>query len=244
MALGGARTILLLGSHGTPLSGLAERVRQLGFRTLRARALEDALALAAERDLHFGAVLLDPRIDLSGFAEKVHHLEIRAAGDELVCIAAGEAPDERHRKALRTAGVHLALWSPIGQHALRFQLNRALSEANGSLLRSGDRVPTGWLARIFASGREKPAHVYSLSPGGAYLETHRPSLAGAEVAVELPLPTGPLTLGARVIYTNVPGNLRRHSLPHGMAVQFTAPPPDADDAIRASLEHAGASLLV
>jgi len=82
------------------------------------------------------------------------------------------------------------------------------------------RVPTTMIARVFSAAGEKPALVYNLSEGGAYLETHRPTMSGGHVRVELPLPAGKRTLEAVVVSTNVPGNLQRPNLPLGMGVRF------------------------
>jgi hypothetical protein len=46
-------------------------------------------------------------------------------------------------------------------------------------------------------------------------------MTGADLTIELPLPTGAIRVAGRVLYTNVPGNLARQSLPTGMAVRFS-----------------------
>jgi hypothetical protein len=48
-----------------------------------------------------------------------------------VFLGAGRDPGEEGRRALRDAGVPLAIFDPVDLHTLRFQLNRALA---------GDRV--------------------------------------------------------------------------------------------------------
>jgi hypothetical protein len=39
-------------------------------------------------------------------------------------------------------------------------------------------------------------------------------------------------MAGRVVLTNVPGNLERHNLPHGMAIEFLRVLPEARDAIQ------------
>jgi hypothetical protein len=43
---------------------------------------------------------------------------------------------------------------------------------------------------------------------------------GAELEMEIRLPSGPVSLSAIVMFANVPGNLQRPNLPLGMGVRF------------------------
>ena len=106
---------------------------------------------------------------------------------------------------------------------LRFVVNRALYDRTRGEVRLDTRVPTDLMARVKGGGGEKPALVYNLSRGGAFLETHRPSMQGATVAVTFPFPGSSLTIQSKVVSANVPGNLQRHNLPKGMGVEFTDP---------------------
>jgi hypothetical protein len=146
---------------------------------------------------------------------------------------------------MRRCGVDLALWEPIGNYALRFQLNRAMATAAGmDALRGEERTPTGWKARIISRGRSKAAAVYSMSGGGAFLVTQRPSQRGARIAVEFELPERPLSLDAEVVYTNVPGNLQRRRLPDGMAIRFLDLQDDDHDRLHRSLQDLAARFRV
>jgi len=95
-----------------------------------------------------------------------------------------------------------------------------------------------------SGGREKEALVYSVSPGGAFLATPRPSMRGARVSVQLPLPAGNLSLDGRVLYTNVPGNLQRPDLPVGMGVAFDAPSSEAERELRFAVAQTLLTLVV
>lgn len=228
--MGAENTILVLGDHQTTLSTLAERCRRLGYRAVRATTPDDAIRLSEERGFRFGAALLRPDWTVRDIASALEELRTRCRSPHMAAIATGTAPDRRGRERMRRCGVALALWEPIGDHALRFQLNRAMSTTGPDLLRGDERTPTGWSARILSRGRSKSAAVYSMSQDGAFLVTQRPSQRGARIAVQIELPEEVLSLDAEVVYTNVPGNLQRRRLPDGMAVRFLDL--DAQDQVR------------
>jgi hypothetical protein len=127
---------------------------------------------------------------------------------------------------------------------LRFQLNRSLASPEQESVRRDQRAPTDWRARILGGGREKEAFVYSVSPGGAFLATPRPSMRGTHVSVVLPLPAGNVSLDGRVLYTNVPGNLQRADLPVGMGVAFDSPSVEAERELRFTVAQTLLSLVV
>jgi hypothetical protein len=52
-------------------------------------------------------------------------------------------------------------------------------------------------------------------------------MTGAKLELKLPLPGGPLCVRSDVVFSNVPGNLRRPNLPIGMGVRFR-PLPEGD----------------
>lgn len=213
--------VLVLGDHATPLSNLAERMRRLGYRVARAKTPQDALALSEERGYRFAAAMVETSLPSVSLERALLELRARAGTDDLVFIAAGHRPDVETRNRLRRADVKLALWEPVGSHALRFLLNRALAGRRDEWLRGDLRVPAEMPATIFSTGRQKRASVYSLSGGGAFLETSRPSPTGASLGLELPFPRGKVAVAARVLYTNVTGNLQCDKLPSGMGVRFT-----------------------
>lgn len=234
--------VLALGGEGTYAWELAARASRLGFRVVRSKAAEDAIALRAERGFRFGAVLLDSAIPATQLGDALRMMRVRLEAPELNFIAVGEGADDETRRRLRQGGIQLTLWEPIGDHTLRFQLNRALANFQPSRIRGEQRVPTDWRALVYVGGREKRVGVYSISSGGAFLATPQPSMSGAEIAVELPLPGGSVTLDGRVIYTNVPGNLRSPSLPNGMAIRFSTGQSSEVEAIRELIADTSASL--
>lgn len=226
--------MLVLGDHGTVLSDLSDRIRRHGYRAVRAKTPQDAIDIAAERGFRFEVALIESGLAAPDLRAAVDLIRQRAGTPEMVTIAMGERPEAGERARLRAAGVQQALWEPVGDHALLFHLNRATSSC-GAHLRAAQRVPTEWQTRVMVAGRAKPAWVYSLSTGGAFLATERPSMRGAELAVELPLPSGRVSLLGRVLYTNVPGNLKRDHLPTGMGIEFVHTPPREAAAIDAEV---------
>ena len=192
----------------------------------------------------FGAALIDPDFPATDLQEALEVLRLRLEAPDLRFVASGEDPCDETRERLRGAGVELALWEPVGDNTLRFQLNGALSAVEPRFIRGETRVPTEWRARVFRGGRQKAVGVYSVSGGGAFLATPQPAMSGAEIALELPLPTGRVNVDGRVVYTNVPGNLRSDKLPNGMAVRFQATHGPEIDAIRDAIERTWASLAL
>lgn len=236
-------SVLILDGAGQRLTALAERVRTLGFSAVRAKTPEEAIDLLENPRFDFGAALVAPDLPVADLAGAIARLRDRSAR-RLICLAVGPRPGPDGLARLREAGIELALWNPLDDATLRFQLNRAASAFACETLRREQRAPTDWRVRFFTGGRQKDAQVYSLSARGAFLATPRPSLRGASVALELPLPAESLAVGARVLYTNVPGNLQRSTLPVGMAVEFSVLTPDVADSIRRSVAERALALVV
>ncbi len=229
------RSILVLGEHATTLASLAERARRLGYRAVRAKTPPDAALLSEERGFRFRVAIVDAGLPVAELGGAIDELRRACQSPDLIAVATGEGPLTEERARLRRAGVTVALWEPVGDHALRFHLNRLMARHPPDQLRVDDRVPTGWGARIWSGGRQKPASVYSASCGGVFLATRRPTQRGVEVAVEMDLPHGSLSIAGRVVYTNVPGNLQQRCLPDGMAVRFVEMPTEARDRLEAGL---------
>jgi CheY-like chemotaxis protein len=231
------RPVLVLGQHDPALGDLTERIRALGYRARRIKTAEEALDLAQDRDVEARAIVMEAALPAYDLGRAVSVLRARLAdGRPDSIIATAEYPEGETLDRLRDAHVTLALWGGAGDHTLRFQINRASAEQHLLSLRQDTRVPTEWRTVLSVGGRRKPTSVYSLSGGGAYLATPRPSQRGAELAVSLPLPDGVVDVAGRVLYTNVPGNLHDTTLPNGMGIEFRALPTEArrsiEDAIR------------
>ncbi len=242
--MGRENSVLVLDGAGERMAALALRMRGLGFRVVRAKTAEEALPLLADPRLACTAALLPPDWPVADLSGAVAALQDAAGADGLTLLGVGPRPGPQALERVRAAGVSLALWEPFGDSALRFQVNRALAGFRGDGQRRETRVPTEWLARVLVGGRRKEATLYSLSAGGAFLATPRPSLRGASVALELPLPRCEVAVGGRVVYTNVPGNLQRGNLPLGMGVVFTALVPEAEREIRRAVAESALSLVV
>jgi hypothetical protein len=242
--MAGHDTILVLGDHDTALSNLAERCRRIGYRAVRAETVEEAVLLSEDRGLRFGVAAIRPDWPVADMAAALQELRTRCRSPRMAAIATGTNPDPGDRDRLRRSGIELALWNPIGDHALRFQLNRAMATSGPDLLRGEERTPTGWRARVLSRGRAKAAAVYSISPDGAFLVTQRPTQRGTRIAIVFELPEEPLSVDAEVVYTNVPGNLQRRRLPDGMAVRFLDLDADAQHRLRRGLRDSASHYRV
>lgn len=237
--------VLLLESAPERAAALARRIRTLGgYRPVAAKSAEQALRLVEDPRFDIRAVLLSPDFPFTDPERALRRLRQLCGTRPPRFIATGPRPSAGVLARLREAGVDLALWDPYDDARLRFQINRSLASPEQESVRRDQRAPTDWRARVRGAGREKEALVYSVSPGGAFLATPRPSMRGAKVSVELPLPAGNVTFEGRVLYTNVPGNLRRHELPIGMGVAFEALSADAERDLRFTVAQTLLTLVV
>jgi hypothetical protein len=240
------RRVLLIEDDAAPAaSPLRRRLRRLDFRTTLARCTDELTHVLDRPDPPFRAVLLStqmPPARLSAFAAP---LQSRLAAGELTGLAVGEPPTPEIRQWLREAGFTLALWSPFDDQTLRFQVNRAFLRARSKGPARGElRAPLAWPVSIRTAGRRKEAQLYNLSERGAFLETARPSMVGAEIDVELQLPDGPRSLPANVLHTNVPGNLLRPHVPVGMGIRFRDPGPTVSGDLARMVMQRSLDLLI
>jgi len=236
--------VLILGDQASHLLELTDAVRDLGFRAIRAKTPQDAIALSHERGHRYPAVLIDNEAAMMDVGAALDTLRRECSSPDMTAFATGERPSADERKRLRCGGIEHALWLPIRDHALLFYLNDACHPEQPGMFQGELRAPVGWMARVMVGGRSKLAQVYALSCGGAYLATDRPSVRGSEIVLELPLPQGPMHLECEVIFTNVPGNLRRCNLPTGMSVEFLSTPARDREALSACVAESAAEYAV
>lgn len=217
------KDLLVLGASAPEMELLRARLGRMGYRAIPAKTPDQARALLRVAGSRVGAVIVPSDLPVMNLRSALLSLRTLAS-QELVFLAAGRAPDEDGRQRLREAGVELAVFDPCDPHTLRFQANRALA---GDARRLRDRrrtvrAPADWPVVIHAGGgRVKEGRVYSISPSGAFVAVQQPSMPRSRVRLDLALPAGArVSAAARVVMTNVPGNVMRRSLPFGMGVQF------------------------
>jgi hypothetical protein len=215
--------VLALG-FGEAFDSLATRLLLLNFRAARAALADDGMRALERSGEPIRAVLLSIPHALGDLGFALGRLRDRAPGIPLRFIAVGRRPSPPGLEEIRSAGVEFSLWEPFDDSALRFVLNAAFQDPGNGELRKVQRAPTTMLARVFSSVGQKAALVYNLSEEGAFLETLRPTSSKGHVRVELPLPSGTVTLEAQVVTTNVPGNIQKAHLPMGMGVVFVDVP--------------------
>jgi hypothetical protein len=221
---------------------LVARLRRLGFHPdvkVCASALGAALANPEAR----GALLVSAGAPVDRLDATLAAAGPALRAGRVVGLVVGE-PATATAERLRDAGFALRLPAAADDGLLRFQVNRAFVAARaGGAPRCELRAPFGWRVGVRVGPRAKEASLYSLSTGGAFLETARPSPTGAACEVELPLPGGPRALAARVVHTNVPGNLHRPEAPLGMGVHFRAAPEPLRRALERLVAQRGAELV-
>jgi Tfp pilus assembly protein PilZ len=237
-------TILVFASGQDEGDALARRVRDLGFRPAVAKTPDAARSIVEEPRFGVRAALLSTDLPVVDLGAALDDLRARANSGRLAFVAIGARPDAAGAERLREAGITLGVWEPYPEAALRFQLNRALDDGTSARDREAERVPIARRARIVSGRFAKAATIYTLSSGGAFVETPRPSPRGARVLLELVLPACDVVVEGRVIYTNVPGNLLRPNLPVGMGIRFHEPAPDAVQAIEECVRDASRCITV
>lgn len=219
--MGRSRSVLLLGGGDPRIFDLSRRLRGMHYRAICAKTAEEALRIVEDPRHAVEVALVPPALPDAILPEALHTLRARSASERLALIAVGRRPEGDVIERLRSGGIELALFEPVSDQALRFQVNRAMAAPPPAHRRHSPRVPTDWHPGFRQGERRREAAVYSLSAEGAFLSTPRPCMRGAHVAVELPLPLSHLDVDARVLYTNVTGNLRRANLPTGMGILFS-----------------------
>jgi response regulator RpfG family c-di-GMP phosphodiesterase len=214
-------TVLVVDGSDAPRAALTHRIRKMGYRAMRAKTPEEAFAIVEVHRHQVAVALIPPDLAVADLGGALQSLAARAPEGRLSYVVAGACPSAESRGELRAAGLQLALWDPIDDARLRFQINRAIAGFGvQELSRSETRAPLDIPAQVIQAGRRKPARVYTLSSGGVYLDTERPSMRNAAIQVELELWPSSVCAPGVVVYTSVPGNLRRNNLPNGMGVCF------------------------
>ena len=223
---GGARQQVLILGPPERAHFLAGYLLLLEYRAAGAKDPDAALRLLAQAlpPIRVGLLATD-----HGFADTASALrEINQLSPRPIeWIAIGRRPDDAEVRVLRGAGVRFALFDPFTDEELRFVVNEAHHAGSPNLPRIEQRVPTHMRARVTTKTGERVAVVCNLSTVGTYLATPRPALRGGTVHVMIPLEDGQIEAEGRVMWNNVPGNLRRPNAPIGMGVRFTEMPPEA-----------------
>jgi len=239
------RTVLVVDAGGHPLEPAAQRLRLLGIPALRAKTGGEARAALSDARAAVGAVLIPPDPPTMDLARALRALSTTPEGEQLALLVCGPRPDVGARARLRDAGAKLALWEPLDDSALRFQVNRAFAAGYVQpQSRRAERVPTSWPVEVRIGARVRPAQLYSLSARGAFLATAGPALRRTLVHVTLPLPGQDLRVAGEVVLTNVPGNLRKRNLPIGMGVRFLGLSGEAERALMGYTTERADQLLV
>ena len=222
--------VLLIESDSERTEALATGLVRLGVEPIRVADFADAVAVVKAREYAIAAVILPS--DAPGRDARKALKSMRRREPVMPAMAYGKAPDGKQAKALRSAGVLLALWDGYDEGILRFQLNRLLSGDGQASVRGSRRAPAAAPVRLVVGGREKDGILYSLSEGGCFIESPRASMDGARLTLRFELHERAFEIDGVVVFSNVPGNLQRPNLPLGMGVRFGEMPPAALDSLK------------
>jgi hypothetical protein len=218
------KDLLVLGANAPEMELLRARLGRMGYRAVPAKTPDQARSFLRVAGGRVGAVVVPSDLPVMNLRSALLSLRtLTGGGDELVFLAGGRDPGAEGRRRLRDAGVELAVFDPCDTHTLRFQVNRALSgDKRTRGRRRTVRAPADWPVVIHTgAGRVKEGRIYSISASGAFVTVQQPCMTRARVTLDLAVPQASrVSATARVVMTNVPGNVMRRSLPFGMGVQF------------------------
>lgn len=241
-----SRQVLVLESpRGLETMDLTRRLREIGVPSTITENFEEAQQLLLERRVDVGAILIPTYYESKSLKKELKKLVSASSPSGFGFVSVGESPSDSERKRLRKAGVKLALWNPVTEASLRFQINRAMHpDRSGAGSRNNPRVPAEFGCTITIGERKKDAVIYSLAETGIFLTSQRPSMKGAKIDLHLRLPGGPISTSGEVVYANVPGNLQRPGSPLGMGVRFDELEGDDLKRLRALISECAARLEV
>jgi len=225
----GRKLLLLIDVGRESMHVLASRVRRLGYLVVRAKTTEEAKQLLCDPRYAVSAAVIPPDLPATNLRTALEALRQLSAVEHLAFLVSGSRPPSGRRSELKDAGAEFALWEPVDAHALRFQINKAMAgHIPQPSRRRALRAPASWPVDLRAGRRHKEARVYTISAKGAFLATPAPALRRTIVVPKMALPMATVRATGRVVFTNVPGNLMKRSLPVGMAVRFEGTPPETE----------------
>jgi hypothetical protein len=221
-AVAEAPKVFLVESDRDPMGRLVPRLLALGTEIVAVASIKDAIRLLEDR-APAAQLVFFPMLARRQLGQIVDSIRKASGRTGARFVGVGRRPIAEERKILESARVEAFLWEPIADTQLRFVINEAGYETREGRVRKSPRVPTAIAARMITDVGERDALVYSLSEGGAYLETPRAMTAGARLKIAFPLPCGTISVDARVLHSNVSGNLQQENLALGMGVEFIKP---------------------
>ncbi|MBM4383276.1 MAG: PilZ domain-containing protein [Deltaproteobacteria bacterium] len=221
------RSQILLFGFGRAHDELAGRVVVLGYRTLRAAEVEDALELIGRQLQPVRVLMFATNAPFKSRAQDLRTMSERAGALGLRAIVSGAQPEPAEIAALKRDGVKYCLWKGFNDAELGFVLNAALYDETRGQHRPATRVPANVVVRVKSGAGEKAGMISNLSATGAFIETQRAGMPGGRITLSIEFVDGAIAIPASVVFANVPGNLQRPNAPLGMGVKFAPGAPEA-----------------
>jgi Tfp pilus assembly protein PilZ len=221
------RSQILLFGFGRAHDELAGRIVVLGYRTLRAAEVEDALEQIRRQMQPVRVLMFSTSAPFANRAKELRAMAERAGALGLRAIVSGPQPEPAEMAALKRDGAKYCLWKGFTDAELRFVLNSALYDETRGQHRPAVRVPANLVVRMKSGAGEKAGMISNLSATGAFVETQRAGMPGGRITLTIEFADGAVAIPASVVFSNVPGNLQRPNAPLGMGVKFAAGAPEA-----------------
>ena len=231
------RAVLVVDDAQAGLGDVVLRLLRLGIDVFYSKDQDEAWLLAQEEARRIYALLFSPGVGAEAIANILHCLKTHAPSAPRTLVAIGERPDDDTRESLRACGAQWALWEPYDESALRSIVSAAISGGVVENSRQEPRLPTTLLGRAFLGIHRKDVIIYTLSSGGAFLETPTPYLPGSSITIEIALPDGSIMAKANVVYSKDAREAGEAARPNGMGVEFSKLDPRSEEKLRKFLEE-------
>jgi diguanylate cyclase (GGDEF)-like protein len=232
----GERHLLLLDDPTRSLAPLALRLMRIGIDVHYSSDFDEARLLAHQEDGRVRMVVAPPAIDavqLAGFSGWL----ARELSPAPTIVVVGEEPAAPQRAALRKAGVHRVLWSPLDDGELRYWLSSAMALPHDVLDRTSARIPANLMAWLRVGSRRIVGVVSNLSATGAFIELDNPPPMGDSLRVEFELPPTRARLFCKVVHSRPAESSGGFERPAGIGVEFQWIDRATADLIRSAVEE-------
>jgi len=233
------RRVLLLDADARDLAPMALRLMRIGIDVHYTSDFDEARLLARQEEGRVRMVVISPATDAVRLASFSRWLA-RELSPAPTIVVVGAEPPAAQREALRKAGVHRVLWSPLDDGELRYWLSSAMALPTDVSDRASARVPANLMAWLRVGSRRIVGVVSNLSATGAFIELDDPPPMGDSLRIEFELPPTRARLFCKVVHSRPAEVTGGFEQPAGVGVEFQWVDRETADLIRSAVEERAA----